>query len=62
MKKQEVIDHFGGVSDVAKALGIKHPAVCRWPDLIPELRARQLDEITNSALKFNPDDYRKTTD
>lgn len=62
MKKQEVIDHFGSVSDVAKALGIKHPAVCRWPELIPELRARQLDEITNGGLKFNPDDYRKTTD
>ncbi|GAB3215815.1 Cro/CI family transcriptional regulator [Pseudaeromonas pectinilytica] len=61
MKKQSVIDHFGGVSEVAKALGIKHPAVCRWPDVIPELRARQLDELTNGSLKFNPDDYRKSS-
>jgi len=59
MKKQDVIDHFGGVTRVAEVLGIKHPAVIRWPDPIPELRARQLDELTNGALKFNPNDYRK---
>lgn len=61
MKKQDVIAHFSSVSEVAKVLGIKHPAVCRWPEVIPELRARQLDELTNGALKFNPDDYRKTS-
>jgi len=59
MKKQEVIDYFGGVVRVAEALGIKHPSVIRWPDPIPELRARQLDELTHGGLKFNPDHYRK---
>ncbi|WP_220384953.1 Cro/CI family transcriptional regulator, partial [Klebsiella pneumoniae] len=30
MLKSKVLKHFGGVSKTAIALGISHPAVCRW--------------------------------
>ncbi|ELI7332893.1 hypothetical protein RRS40_003108, partial [Escherichia coli] len=33
MRKSEVIEHFGGVAKTANALGISHPAVCRWGEI-----------------------------
>ena len=62
MRKQDVLnffDHNGAA--VAKALGITRVAVNLWPDdgLIPELRARQLHEITNGKLRFRPELYQR---
>lgn len=51
MKKAEVIAHFGGVTETAKALGIKSQAVSQWPDDVPELRKYQIEKITNGTLK-----------
>ncbi|WP_409218977.1 hypothetical protein [Escherichia coli] len=34
-------------------------AVVRWKAVIPKLRAMELDEITNSELKYNPELYKK---
>ncbi|MGS4497338.1 Cro/CI family transcriptional regulator, partial [Klebsiella oxytoca] len=39
MRKHEVIEYFGGVSKTAITLGISHPAVCRWGEIIPEKQA-----------------------
>lgn len=56
MKKKDVIKHFGGVVETAKALGIKSQSVSQWPDEVPELRALQLEKITSGKLKsdFKP--------
>ncbi|MBU2113691.1 MAG: Cro/Cl family transcriptional regulator [Gammaproteobacteria bacterium] len=56
MKKKDVIDHFGGVVETAKALGIKSQSVSGWPDDVPELRAFQIEKITGGQLKadFKP--------
>ena len=35
MKKQLLIDYFGGVSATAVALEVKQPAVSQWPDELP---------------------------
>lgn len=62
MRKQDVLNFFNqNGAAVAKALGITRVAVNLWPDdgLIPELRARQLHEITNGKLRFRPELYRK---
>jgi len=60
MRKAEVLAHFGNRAiDVAAALGITHSAVSQWSDPIPELRARQLHELTHGSLKYNPNDYKK---
>ncbi|MBQ4781942.1 hypothetical protein F9U38_15605 [Pectobacterium versatile] len=60
MLKSEVTNHFGGVVKTAEALGIKHPAVCRWGDVVPEKQAMRIERITSGKLKYNPDVYRKT--
>ena len=53
-KKSEVIAFFGGVSKTASAFDITKGAVSQWPELIPEVRARQLEEITNGEMKPFP--------
>lgn len=51
MKKADVIAHFGGVTETAKALGIKSQAVSQWPEDVPELRVYQIEKVTHGALK-----------
>ncbi len=56
MKKSDVISYFGGSCNTAKALGIKHPSVSGWGEIIPQGRAYQIEksqrkiEIQSSAL------------
>ncbi len=57
MKKSDVISYFGGSCKAAKALGIKHPSVSGWGEIIPQGRAYQIEKITKGKLKFNPELY-----
>ncbi|MFZ1872675.1 MAG: Cro/CI family transcriptional regulator [Chania sp.] len=61
MYKNTVISHFGGVVNTAAALGIKHPAVCRWGEVIPEKQAMRIDRLTGGKLKYEPELYTKPT-
>ncbi|APS35560.1 MULTISPECIES: Cro/CI family transcriptional regulator [Serratia] len=61
MYKETVISHFGGVVNTAMALGIKHPAVCRWGNVIPEKQAMRIEHLTGGALKYQPELYKKST-
>ena len=47
MDPNSVIDHFGGLEETAKALGITKQAVCNWRKrrTVPELRLYQLMNI-----------------
>lgn len=58
MKKSEVIEAFGGPGAVADKLGISQPAVSKWPEIIPELRARQIAELKGHGIKFDPELYK----
>ena len=60
MHKQDAIAYFGGIPHLAKALGIGRHAIYQWPDIVPELRARQLAELTEGQLKFDPSLYSKS--
>lgn len=51
MNKSDVISYFGTGTEVAKALGIKPSAVYQWPQEVPQLRAFQIEKLTNGALK-----------
>jgi DNA-binding transcriptional regulator YdaS (Cro superfamily) len=51
MKKKIAVDHFKGKSNLAKALGISPASVSQWPDDVPELRAYQIERLTNGKLK-----------
>ncbi|SEG21243.1 Cro/CI family transcriptional regulator [Marinobacterium lutimaris] len=51
MTRSEAIEHFGGISELAKALGITYEAVRQWPEEIPLLRQYQLKEIIDAEPK-----------
>lgn len=54
MKKQDALDHFGGVVGLAKALGCKPQAISQWGNTIPKGRAYQIEVLTGGALKADP--------
>lgn len=51
MKTSEVIEAFGSQTAVARALGIKPPAISQWGDEPPPLRQLQLQQITAGRLR-----------
>lgn len=61
MYKETVLSHFGGVVNTASALGIKHPAVCRWGAVIPEKQAMRIEHLTGGKLRYRPELYMKST-
>jgi transcriptional repressor of cell division inhibition gene dicB len=55
MLKQDVIDHFGGVTATSRALGTSQPSVTNWSDPLPVLRQLQIEKLTGGALKAGPE-------
>lgn len=51
LMKSAVIAYFGGVSEAAKAIGVKPPSVCGWGEYVPARRAYEYERITNGELK-----------
>lgn len=62
MNKDEVLSYFGGVSNLARLLGISHASVSGWGRIIPKGRAFEIQTITNSALKVDPSLYAKPSE
>ncbi|MGC6246533.1 Cro/CI family transcriptional regulator [Pasteurella multocida] len=59
MLKTDVINYFGKLENVAKALSISVSAISQWNEIIPEKNAYKLQEITKGKLKVNRDLYQK---
>ena len=59
MNKSDVLTYFSGTINTAKALGISHAAVSRWPAVIPLGRAYEIESITNGALKVDRSLYER---
>lgn len=57
MKKQDVLNHFGGATKTAVALGINKATVSCWGDLIPLGRAYEIESLTDRTLRVNKADY-----
>lgn len=58
MLKKDVIAYYGNsVSAVARALGINHAAVSQWGEVVPMLRAYQVESLTKRRLKVDPKLY-----
>jgi transcriptional repressor of cell division inhibition gene dicB len=54
MKKSEIVEFFGGIQQVADALGITYQSVREWPeDRVPEGRQYQIQVITKGKLKVS---------
>jgi DNA-binding transcriptional regulator YdaS (Cro superfamily) len=60
MRKDEVLDFFGGATAAAHALGVSQPSVSSWGEQIPELRQLQIERLTGGVLRAGPecDPYR----
>ncbi|MDT3335678.1 Cro/CI family transcriptional regulator [Shewanella sp. SP1S1-7] len=54
MKTQLAVEYFKGKSKLANALGINPASVSQWGEDVPELRAYQIERLTDGALKANP--------
>lgn len=51
MKKTDVIAFFGSPQQTANKLKISHAAVSKWGFHVPELRALQVEKLSNGALR-----------
>ena len=62
MDPRAVIDHFGSLPKAAAALGVSRAAIYQWLEagLVPELRAYQIQVITDGALQADRSRYAST--
>ncbi|WP_447908166.1 Cro/CI family transcriptional regulator [Serratia fonticola] len=65
MYKEDAIKFFGSKSKLAAAANVSRPSVTRWGKIIPKLRAMELADLTNGALRYEAtlyasDDIRET--
>lgn len=60
MTLQDVLDHFGTVTETATALGLTSQAVGQWSKKVPALRQKQIEELTEGALKASANIYKTT--
>lgn len=61
MKSIEAIDHFGGISQTAKALIVSYEAVRKWGEYPPLGRQYQIQALTKGALKATTQKPEKET-
>jgi hypothetical protein len=59
MRKEDIINHFGTLSKVARALDITQGAITQWHDIIPEKQAMRLERITHRALVYDEGLYHR---
>lgn len=67
MRKVDVLAYFarrppgnrGAVRKIARALDMSEAAVYRWGELVPELAARRLHDMTEGDLEFEARHYRQ---
>lgn len=54
MKKEKVLEYFGGKFETAKAIGVTRQYVGQWPDIIPMGMAYKIEVVTKGLLKVDP--------
>jgi hypothetical protein len=59
MRKDTAVAHFGNQASIARALHISTAAVAVWGEIIPELSARKLHDLTDGELPFDPSIYQR---
>lgn len=53
MTTQQAIDHYGGIKELAAALGIWPHVIYRWGNVPPKARQYEIEVKTNGALKVS---------
>ncbi|ABX47947.1 Cro/Cl family transcriptional regulator [Shewanella sp. NKUCC05_KAH] len=54
MTKDDAVKFYGSQTKLAQVLNIKPSAISQWGEDVPELRAYQIERLTDGALKVNP--------
>ena len=62
MTKEDLLSYFDDYTDAAKGLGITKGAISQWKGLIPIRHARKVEQLSDGAIRVNPDDYKKPRD
>lgn len=62
MIKKDVIDHFNGLVNLSRVLGVTHSAVSQWGEIIPERHALRIERMTGGALIYDESLYRDCAD
>lgn len=57
MLTKTAIEFFKTKAELARAAGVSPPAIHRWGERVPELRAIRLHKATKGKLKYSPKDY-----
>jgi DNA-binding transcriptional regulator YdaS (Cro superfamily) len=57
---QEVIEHFGGITALARRLGVTSQAISQWKGEIPEPRGYQIEVLSKGRFKADRLPLRKT--
>lgn len=62
MQKAQAIEHFGGVTKLAKKLGITRQAIHAWPQEVPDLYRYKLHYLSEGELPLEqqPDEPQGT--
>jgi DNA-binding transcriptional regulator YdaS (Cro superfamily) len=53
MRTADAIAYFGSQGRLAKAIDISQPAISKWGEDVPTLRAYQIQVITRGELKVD---------
>jgi len=53
MTRSDAIQFFGGIPELARALGITYEAVRQWPEEMPLLRQYQIQELSDGKLRVD---------
>ncbi|HAW74927.1 MAG TPA: Cro/Cl family transcriptional regulator [Alteromonas australica] len=59
MVKKEVIEYFGSCTAIAEKLGVSKSSVSQWGEIIPPLRAYQIERLTGGQLKAEEPELKK---
>lgn len=56
MRTKDAVAHFGGVqAELARALSVSRSAVSQWEEFPPDDQQLKLQQITEGALKAEPE-------
>lgn len=57
MLKNDVIQHFGSLSNAARALNLSRASVTQWSAIIPQKQAFRVERLSGGKLKVDMDLY-----
>lgn len=61
MRTKDAIEHYGGIKELAEALGIWPHNISRWGETVPKARAYELEVKTGGKLRAEDENSKATS-